>query len=262
MNWKELIQDAKPALDPLAAFVPADQHVIFFPSFQAMVQMIDEADANGTPVLQLLEPRSEDADSRGRYQKQLCLGLSEISRLLGPQVVASVAFTGSDPFLRVGTDVAVVFEARNPELLRTHLAAQQKAAQLANADAKTVKGEIAGVPFAGVVSSDRSVCSYMASVSNFVLVSNSRLQLETLLQVAKGGAASLSSQNEYVFFRHRYPRSDPGETAFVVLTDATIRRWCGPKWRIADSRRTRAGAVMAPPCWRRTIWCPTPANFV
>ena len=245
MNWKELIKDAKPELDPLAAFIPADQHAVFFPSFRAMTQMVDEADANGTPVLQLLEPRSEDADSRSRYQKQLCLGLSDISRLLGPQVVASVAFTGSDPFLRVGSDVAVLFEARNPELLRTYLGARQKEAQSSDAAVKSVQGEVEGVGYAGVVAPDRSVCSYMASVSNVVLVSNSRSQLETLVRVAKGKAAPLRSQDEYVFFRTRYPRADKSETAFVVLTDPAIRRWCGPKWRIADSRRTRAAAVLA-----------------
>ncbi len=245
MDWKGLIQNARPELDPLAAFIPAEQHAIFFPTFQSMVQMIDEADANGTPVLQLLEPRSEDADSRERYQKQLCLGLSEISRLLGPQVVASVAFTGSDPFLRVGTDVAVLFEARNPEVLKGYLIARQKAAQLANADAKPVEGEIRGVRFTGLVSPDRSISSYMASVSNVVFVSNSRVQLETLVNVARGSSPALSSQDEYVFFRSRYPRNDKSETAFVVLTDATIRRWCGPRWRIADSRRTRAAAVLA-----------------
>ena len=245
MNWKALIQNAKPGLDPLAAFIPADQHAIFFPSFQAMVQMVDEADANGTPVLQLLEPRSEDANARTRYQKQLALGLSEVSRLLGPSVVASVAFTGSDPFLRVGTDVAVLFEARNPDLLKTFLAVQHKAAQTANPGAKAVQGDIAGVAYTGVVAGDRSVSSYLAGVSNVVMVSNSRIQLENLIRVAKGGAPPLSSQDEYVFFRSRYSRMEKSETAFVVLTDATIRRWCGPKWRIADSRRTRAGAVLA-----------------
>jgi hypothetical protein len=245
MNWKELIKDAKPDLDPLAAFVPADQHAIFFPSFQAMTQLMDEADANGTPVLQLLEPRCEDAGSRTRYQKQLCLGVTELSRLLGPQVIASVAFTGSDPFLRVGTDVAVLFEARNSDLLKTYIAAQQKAAQAASAAAKPVKGSVEGVSYVGVVSPDRTVSSYMASLSNVVLVGNSRTQLETLVRVAKGKAAALSSQDEYVFFRHRYPRADKAETALVILTDATIRRWCGPQWRIADSRRTRAAAIMS-----------------
>jgi hypothetical protein len=245
MNWKELIKDARPELDPLAAFVPADQHAIFFPSFSAMVQMIDEADVNGTPVLQLFEPRSEDANSRERYQKQLCLGLSDLSRLLGPQVIASVAFTGSDPFLRVGTDIAVLFEARNVDAVKAFLAARQKMAQLANVGAKVVQGEIKGVAYSGVVSADHTVSSYLASVSNVVVICNSRVQLETLIQVAKGGAAPLSAQEEYLFFRSRYPRTMNDETAFVVLSDATIRRWCGPKWRIADSRRTRAGAVLA-----------------
>ena len=85
-----LSKDLKPQLDPLAAYVPFDQHALLFPTFSAMSEMIDEADAAGTPVLQMLEPRSEDANSRGRYQKQLCLELSEISRLLGPQAAKHV----------------------------------------------------------------------------------------------------------------------------------------------------------------------------
>jgi hypothetical protein len=245
MDWKGLIKDAKPDLDPLAGVIPADQHAIFFPSFQAMTLMIDEADANGTPVLQLLEPRAEDADCRTRYQKQLCVGLSEVSRLLGPQVIASVAFTGSDPYLRVGSDVAVLFEARNSELVKSFIAAQQKAAQSANPDAKTVGGDVAGVAYTGVVSPDRLISSYVASISNVVIVSNSRKQLENLVNVAKGTATALKTQDEYIFFRNRYARGDKSETAFIVLTDATIRRWCGAKWRIADSRRTRAAAVLS-----------------
>lgn len=245
MDWKALIKDAKPELDPLAPFLPADQHAIFFPSFQAMSQMIDEADANGTPVLQLLEPRSEDANCRGRYQKQLCVGMSDLSRLLGPQVVASVAFTGSDPFLRVGTDVAILFEARNAELILNFIAAQHKAAQMASPDVKPVKGTIEGVAYTGVVAPDRSVSSYLASVKNVVVVCNSLKQLETLVRVAQGKAPALNSQDEYVYFRTRYARKDAKESAFLVLTDTTIRRWCGPRWRIADSRRTRAAALMS-----------------
>jgi len=48
-----------------------------------------------------------------------------------------------------------------------------------------------------------------------------------------------------VFFRNRYRLGAPEETAMVFLSDPTIRRWCGPRWRIADSRRTRVAAVMA-----------------
>jgi len=245
MDWKPLLTNSRPELDPLASFIPADQHAVFFPSFQALMDMTDEADANGTPVLQLFEPRSEDAGSRERYQNQLCLGLNELSRLLGPQIVASAAFTGSDPFLRVGTDVAVVFEARNLPRLQAGIAACQTAARAANPAATAVSGDIDGVPYTGVVTPDRTICSYMASVSNVVFVTNSRKQLENLVHAARGKLAALSSQDEYRFFRQRYPRGDSRETAFLVLSDATIRRWCGPQWRIADSRRTRAAAILA-----------------
>ena len=122
-----------------------------------MTEFFDEADANGTPVLQLFEPRAEDANARGRYQAQLCLGLSDISRMLGPQVVASAAFTGSDPFLRVGTDFAVLFEARNVDVLKTFLVVRQKAAQAGNNSVRAASGDVAGVPFTGVLSPDRSV---------------------------------------------------------------------------------------------------------
>ena len=245
MDWKPLLADNRPALDPLAAFIPADQHAIFFPSFTALTAMIDEADANGTPLVQSFEARSEDAGSHAHYQKQLCLGLNDLSRLLGPSVVASAAFTGSDPFLRAGTDLAVLFETRNPQLIQANVIAQQTAARMANPEVKAVNGNLAGVPFVGVVSPDRSVSSYFASVSNVVFVTNSRKQLENLIHTALGQASALSSQPEYVYFRQKYPLGADNETAFLVLSDATIRRWCGPQWRIADSRRTRAAAVLA-----------------
>ena len=48
MPWKELIGDAKPKLDPLANVLPHDQHALFFPTFKSMVEVMDEATAQGT----------------------------------------------------------------------------------------------------------------------------------------------------------------------------------------------------------------------
>ena len=77
------------------------------------------------------------------------------------------------------------------------------------------------------------------------MVTNSTCQLQQLAAVRSGKAKSLAALPEYKFFRMRYPRGDAEESAFIFLSDATIRRWCGPRWRIADSRRTRARAVLA-----------------
>jgi hypothetical protein len=245
MDWKSLLHDNKPPLDPLAAFIPFDQHALFFSTFEAMNRWIVEADRDGTPVLQMYEPRAEDADSRGRYQRQLCLELNELSRLLGPKLISSIAFTGSDPYLRTGTDVAVLYETTSPAALKTLLQARHAAAQHANPAVKSVKGEIDGIPYTGVVSDDRAVSAYVAAWQNVVLVSNSRAQLDRLILVAKQLTPSLVSQDEYFYFRQKYSKTEPEETGFLVLSDATIRRWCGPQWRIANSRRTRAAAALA-----------------
>src|SRR5258708_6589213 len=124
MDWKPLLKDSSPIKDTLASYIPFDQHALFFPSFAALTKWTDQADSDGTPVLQLFEPRSEDANSRGRYQKQLCLELNEISRLLGPQVIGSVAFTGSDPYLRTGSDGGLLFATKSPAVLEAFIAAR------------------------------------------------------------------------------------------------------------------------------------------
>jgi hypothetical protein len=195
--------------------------------------------------LQLLAPRAEDANSRGRYQKQLCLELNEISRLLGPRVIDSVALTGSDPYLRTGTDVGILFETKSPGLLKTFILARQTAIQQTNSAVKSVQGEIEGVSYSGVVSPDRTVSSYVAALDEVVFVCNSTYQLGSLLKVGKGKKSALVTQDEYTYFRNRYPRGEKDESAFLILTDATIRRWCSPQWRIANSRRTRMAAALA-----------------
>ncbi|MBW3598914.1 MAG: hypothetical protein KY475_16780 [Planctomycetes bacterium] len=244
-DWEELTENIDPERDPLAAFVPDDQHALFFPSFSALVRVADTAQEQGTPVLRAAEARAEDALSRERYQRQLCLPLGQAERWLGPQLIKSVAITGGDPYFRTGTDVAVLFEAKNPQLLRQTIDARVALSLKDHPDAKAMEGEINGVAYAGARSTDRTICCYVASLDDVVIVANSPRQLERIVAVRHGNAPALDALPEYAFFRDRYPRSDAEESALLVISDKTIRRWCGPRWRIAASRRTRAAAVMA-----------------
>ncbi len=206
----------------------------------------DQANIQGTPILHLAEPRSEDARTAERYQRQLGLSLTGLGRLLGPKVAKSVALTGSDPYFRTGTDVAVLFETKRPELLENLLLAQIKVGLTPSSQAlKMEKGESDGIEYYNVRSPDRSVCSYVARLDHAVVVTNSLYQIERLAAVANKKSPSIASLPEYVFFRDRYKLGDPEETGFVFLSDATIRRWCGPRWRIATSRQARDMAVVA-----------------
>lgn len=245
IDWKPLLASKEPKLDPLAASVPFDQHMVFFPTFRAALAMSDETVEAGDLIFQMAQPRSTDAKVLERYQRQLCLSVSGLARVLGPKVARSVALTGGDPYFPSGTDVAVLFESPEPAVLKQLILAQSAMKAQGRAGAQPVSGEVAGVGYKGYRSPDRQVCSLVAQVGSAVVVTNSPAQLERLALVAQGKQPSIASLDEYRFFRDRYPLGDSDETAFLFLSDATIRRWCGPRWRIANSRRTRDAAVLA-----------------
>jgi hypothetical protein len=245
IDWKPLLGDAAPKLDPLARAVPADQHAVFFPSFSAAVALADETSRQATPFSRLIVTRSEDERVRDRYERQLCLPLSTVARLVGPQLVGSVVLTGSDPYFFTGTDVAVLLETRQPAVLKTLLLGRAAAAAGQEHGAKPVSGETEGLAWSGFVSPDRRVSCFIAQLEGAVVATNSTAQLARLGRVQRGRAPALATLAEFKFFRQRYPLGDAGETSLVFLSDATIRRWCGPKWRIAASRRLRDAAVMS-----------------
>jgi len=244
IDWSKLTKDLKPTLDPLAEHLPADQHVVFFPTFKALIRVADEAEIHGTPVLRLAEPRAEDAGTIARYQQQLCMSLSGLGRIVGPQVVKSIALTGSDLNFRTGTDIAVLFETTDPASLEQMLLAKVKLATLPVKGVESLDGEKVGLKYHGYRTADRKISCYIATLPNAVLITNSPYQIERLGEVQQKKTPTLASLPEFKFFRDRYKLGDPEETALAFLSDATIRRWCGPRWRIGSSRQLRELGVM------------------
>lgn len=245
IDWAPRIKDLHPALDPLAAQIPADQHVVFFPTFKAAVEVSDELGFYSVPLLQLTDVRAEDARTEERYQRQLGLPISTLARLLGPHVARSVALTGSDTYFPTGTDVAVLFEAPQPAVLESLLLARIGLAAAKEKEVQPVSGTAGGLHYRGFRTPDRRMSSYVARLDGAVVVTNSLYQLERLGSVAEKKSPSIASLPEYTFFRNRYVLGAPEEQALVFLSDATIRRWCGPRWRILNSRRMRDAAVLA-----------------
>ncbi len=217
---------------------------MFFPTFNDFVKVIDQGLASGTPVLEQAQPRAEDTRTLERYQRQLCLSLSGIGRLLGPKVVTRVALTGSDPFYRTGTDVAIFLESADPAKLEALVLVQIAQGAAGNSSAGPIDGVVGKLKYRGLRSPDRSICVYVAQMPSGVVVTNSPYQLERLSSVAQGETPAIATLGEFKYFRIAPRLGDVEETAFLFLSDATIRRWCGPRWRIAASRRTHDLAVM------------------
>ena len=215
IDWKPLLKDAQPKLDPLAKLIPADQHVIFFPSFNAASKLADEGSRGEVQVLQLADPRSEDANIVARYERQLGLSLTGMGRLLGPSVIGSVALTGSDPYFLAGTDVAVLFQSEKPKALAAMLIAQVKLASAKEQGVAMQAGKVESISFNGFRTPDRLLCSYVAALDGSVVVTNSLAQLGRLARVG-GDLKSIASLDEYRFFRLRYPLGDKSEAALRV----------------------------------------------
>jgi len=230
-------------LDPLARKIPLDQHALFFPSFASLVRVVDEVSRRGAPVLELLDARSQDARTRERYERQLCLSLDAAARAFGGALIESVAITGGDPYLRTGSDVTIVLRTPQPRLLEAFLDDRYAEAE-ADAGAVRERRALDGFEVVGVRTPDRSISSWRLRLGDDVVVSNSIAGLARLVDVARGERKSLAEAPELAYFRERYRRGEP-EDLFLVLSDETIRRWCGPEWRIGCSRRVRAAALVA-----------------
>ncbi|NOT31293.1 MAG: hypothetical protein HOP15_12680, partial [Planctomycetes bacterium] len=240
LDWGPRLAPGETKVDALAALVPADQHALFFPSFASFVTTLDEAGRLGEFGLSAFEQRSSDARTRERTERQLALELSALARTFGPLLVESVALTGSDPYLRTGSDLALYFRAKSPEAVHAFIAARQDAA-----GGRKVSGSVAGIEYRGVVDETRALSSYLARVGDVIVVANSLVPLERLAAVAAGSIPALAAAGEYRFFRQRYALGSQGESAFLVLPDDAIRRWCSPRWRIASARIARAAAALA-----------------
>lgn len=234
-DFAPLLSGKQPTLDPLASFLPADQHAVFFPTITGLVSLVDELDRLATPLLAMADDRALDGLTFDRLQRQLCLPLSDLGRRFGPLVLSQAAFTGSDPFLRTGSDACLLFLAHEG---RGDLFADYWKANAAR-HGEIVEVKDAPLPHSFVRNADRSISSYFARRGDLMIVTNSPFQLERVAKTLAGEVAALATSDDYRFFRDRYPLGAE-ESALVVLPDAAIRRWCSPAYRIGDARRTLA----------------------
>ena len=244
VDWAPLLKGKSPEVDPLASSVPAAQYGIFFRSLRGLTRLTDEARIAGAPALSFLEARSLDARTWERYQRQLCLSLEGLNRFIAPLMARSAVVTGTDPFLRTGSDVAVIIETDNDGLF-LYLTLQHYAARASNPDAETVFGLRGRQVFYGLHTPDRRISSYVMRIPDVgLVVTNSITQIDRIAAVMAGDEPAMAGTPEYRFFRDRYSYADSDETALILVPDAAIRAWAGPRSRILSSRRIRVAAVL------------------
>jgi hypothetical protein len=117
--WEKMLAGKKPAPEPLAQLVPHDNYYVHFKNIAKFIEFGELLDQWGTSAIRAYEIASRDVDLKERYERQLCLRSGWMGKTFGPTVVRSLAITGSDPYLREGSDVTVIFQVSNRKAFLT-----------------------------------------------------------------------------------------------------------------------------------------------
>ncbi|HKI18557.1 MAG TPA: hypothetical protein VKA15_11785, partial [Isosphaeraceae bacterium] len=203
IDWKARNAGKTPLLDPLAAHIPADQHALLLPSLKAAQTVLSEFLGGITPLLGLNGTSGFDARFvQERYERQLGVSMADLVRLPGSGMVQGMAVTGSDPYFVTGTDLAILFETDEPGklviLLRERLEA---ACRGTRAGVTPTEGTKDGSAFVFARTPGREISAYIAALDRAVVLTNSPVQLERVLQTARNRSSRLVEAPEYRFFR-------------------------------------------------------------
>lgn len=242
--WERLLAGRKPAISSLARCVPEDFYWIEFRSLAKLLDAMEISDLWGT---HLFDQATRDARTQAvsaRLKQQLAVETDPLLRPFYDLSVHEVAATGSDLYLREGSDVTLLFRFTQPALFKSRMDGFLDNAQRRNPDAKKTTGTFLGIDFVHVETPDRSVNVYAAYPAPDLHVrSNSRPAFERVLEAIRGEAADgqavhrLGDSAEFAYIRTLFPRGAPEEDGFVYLSDPFIRRLVGPQLKLTEQRR-------------------------
>ncbi len=236
-----MLAGKKPALEPLASFIPADNYYVHFRSLSKFIEFGELLDQWGTSVLRVYEVKSRDCQLRQRYERQLCLKTSALGKVLGPALVKGLAVTGNDPYLREGTDVTVIFHVANRPLFLTAVGTFLEASRQEHGKRLREGTEkYRDIPIESFVTQLREVSLYRAVLGDFVVYSNSPVGIRRALDAHAKTGKCLVEASDFRYMRTLFPAEDEKEDGFVYLSDAFIRQLTGPASRIKEKRRLEA----------------------
>jgi hypothetical protein len=111
--FEEMLEGRAPTISPIAALIPYDAYYCSFASISKEIEASDLLEQWGTSLLRTLTVSARDSDLPSKYQQQLCIGVSLLTRLFGDLVIGEIVLTGSDPFLKEGTDLTIIIQVKD-----------------------------------------------------------------------------------------------------------------------------------------------------
>ena len=241
--WPEMIASLgkAPVIEPLAHRVPADHLYVHFDDPGALSRVMDELEDRVAPALAAFERRPGAAEFAARYQRQLMVERTALSKILGPRAASAMALVASDVLFREGSDLSILFQIRDRGLLMTALDTFQAAAAERHGPLKVIEVQIAGASVRLTTSADGAVHQYRAEVDGVLILSTTEAAMTRLLTVGQPDRPSLASAGDFQYMRALYPADDQ-ETGFIFLGDAFVAHMVSPRLKVLQARRLLARA--------------------
>ena len=242
--WPAMIQalGRKPVMEPLAQAVPADMIYVHFHDLRELVKLAADLDEWISPAARFIERAASDADFMRRYERQLIIERTSLSQTLGHVAAKGVALTSSDPFLREGSDVSILFHVGNRAMLTSALDAFVVKARANHADLTESSYAIDGVGVRLLKTPDRRLERHQLELGDALILTNSRAAAERFVQVHKRARRALAQSDDFVYMRAVYPYDPKAESGFAFLGDELVARVVSPEVKIAQARRMAAQA--------------------
>jgi hypothetical protein len=239
--WEKMMAGKKPDPEPLAQLIPHDNYYVHFKNIAKFIELGELLDQWGTNTVRAYEINSRDYYLKERYERQLCLRSGWMGKTFGPAVVRGLAVTGSDGYVREGSDVTVIFQVSNrPVFLAAVEPFLREARKQFQGDLKESKADYHGIPVETYVTPLREVSMHRAMLGEFVVYSNSATGLRRVLDTHQGRLKALADSLDFQYMRTIFRLEDAQEDGFAFLSDAFIRQLVGPASKIKEKRRLEA----------------------
>ncbi len=239
--WRKMMAGKTPSPEPLAQLVPFDNFYVHFKSIRKFIEFGEVLDQWGTNFGRAYEVTSRDYFIKERYEKQLCLRSGWQGKTFGPAVVKSLALTGSDGYLREGSDLTVIFHVTDPQLfLKGVEPFIREARKEFGGRLRESQARYHDLWLESFVTPHREVSLHRAVLGRFVVYSNSPVALRRVIDAHQGRLKALAEVPDFQYMRTVFRLEDEREDGFAFLSDAFIRQLVGPASKIKEKRRLEA----------------------
>src|SRR5262249_22124240 len=160
-----------------------------------------------------------------------------LARTFGPAVVRSLAITGSDPYVREGSDVTVLFHVKNRGLFLTAVDRfLQEARKTYAGRLEEKKDTYHQNTIQSLFTPEREVSLHRAVFEDYIVYSNSPVGVRRVLDTFQKRHKALADSLDFQYMRTVFRTEDPEEDGFLFLSDPFIRNLVGPAVRIKERR--------------------------